>query len=139
MGDLIRAECMQVYMRPYFEHPGKDIRVCVNRKIRMYSTQQTDFSDAAFEGETGFFLNCRFIIAVSLLIICTPAKTTKTAEVLAYIRHMEVLISDVGYNVSCAALPHLIGSRCNPESIPAPCVQKPGGFRFSKTTSAENI
>ena len=74
----------------------------------MYTAQETDFSHATFNSKTCFFLDYFFIIAKRTFIIGTPPKATETAQVLTYVGHMQVLVFDISYNISCATLPHLI-------------------------------
>src|SRR4030042_4526609 len=99
----------------------------------MYPAQQTDFGCTKCKGETGFLLDRCFIIAESSFITGTSPKTTKTAEILTYVGHVQVLVSDIGDNISRPAFPHLICSRCNPENIPVPSIQEQGCVWLRKT------
>jgi len=139
MGDLIRAERMQMNMRSYLVHPRDQIAVCVNSKFGMHPTQWTDLSNTPCESETYLCLNCCLIIAVCPFITHTPAKAAEAAEVLTDIGHMQILIFHIGDNITHMALSHLICRRRNLENFPAPCAQKPGCFCLSKVMSTEYI
>jgi hypothetical protein len=52
---------------------------------------------------------------------------------------MKVLVFYVRDYVTYPALPHLICSRYNLESVPGPCVQEAGCFFLGKTMALEYI
>jgi len=104
MHHLIRAEGMEVNTGCCLVHGPDDLFIGLHRKAGMDSGEQADLRDIAGPREGNLLFDHLNIVAESPFIPFIPAEPAEPAEVLADVRQVDVLVSDIGDHGSCPLL-----------------------------------
>ena len=119
MRYLVRAERVEVDCRGDLVHRGEQPGVAVKVKRRIDAGEKTDLGDMTFLCQPCPGPDRVQVQAVGPGIGRFLPEAAETTEVLADVRDVQVLVPDVGDDITDFLLPHLVSSRSDAEHVAA--------------------
>ena len=120
-------------------HAGDEVDVGVERVVRVHPGEDTDLGDVAPHRRTGLLPHGCNVVAERSGIVSAPPKPAESAEVLADVGDVDILVPDVGDGIADFAFTEFVRGGGDIPDIPAAGCEQPHRLLLGEAVAGERV
>ncbi len=130
---------MDVHGGGDFLHTGDEVDVGVERVVRMHPREETDLGDVSAHRRPGLLPHGREVVAERPRVAGPPSEPAESAEILADVRDVDVLVPDVGGDAPDLPLPEGVRRGGDIPDVPAARLEETHRLFLREPVAGEHV